>query len=306
MWDLKALSFTVEKEKSNFGEYSFGPLESGFGLTLGTALRRILLSSVEGVAPTGILIDGVIHEFSTIDGVVEDVEDIILNVKKLVVSLENTDSAKLSFDIKGEKEFRASDLKTTSEVKILNPDLHIATISSSKAHLSGEIYVRKGKGYKLEEEIAEMEQFSQLVIPIDAYFSPVLKVNFRVEPMRHEESVNFDKLVIGISTKLNKTPKDALSEAIDILIRYATRFKELLASDVDAVSEEDSSINDKSIEDIGLDKRALNALKDNNINTVGELIAKREDELMRFKGFGATSLKKVKEALDKLNLKLKE
>jgi len=306
MWDLKTLNFTVEKEKSNFGEYSFGPLESGFGLTLGTALRRILLSSVEGVAPTGILIDGVIHEFSTIDGVIEDVEDIILNVKKLVVSLENTDSAKLSFDIKGEKEFRASDLKTTSEVKILNPDLHIATISSSKAHLSGEIYVRKGKGYKLEEEIAEMEQFSQLVIPIDAYFSPVLKVNFRVEPMRHEESVNFDKLVIGISTKLNKTPKEALSEAIDILIRYATRFKELLASDVDAVSEEDNTINDKAIEDIGLDKRALNALKDNNINTVGELIAKRPDELMRFKGFGATSLKKVKAALEKYNLKLKE
>jgi DNA-directed RNA polymerase subunit alpha len=306
MWDLKALGFTIEKESDNYGEYSFGPLESGFGLTLGTALRRTLLSSVEGVAPTGILIDGVIHEFSTIDGVVEDVEEIILNVKKLVIALENTDSAKLSFDIKGEKEFKASDLKTTSEVKILNPDLHIATVSSSKAHLSGEIYVRKGKGYKLEEEVAEMEQFSQLVIPIDAYFSPVLKVNFRVEPMRHEESVNFDKLIIGISTKPNKAPKDALTEAVEILIQYYSRLKELLVSDVDAATDEGDELSGKAIEEIGLDKRSLNALKENNINTVGELVSKREDELMRFKGFGATSLKKVKDVLEKYNLKLKE
>ncbi len=305
MWDLNAIGFSIEKESDTYGEYAFGPLESGFGLTFGTALRRILLSSIVGVAPIGITIDGVVHEFSTIEGVVEDVEEIILNVKKLVVDLEGKDEATLSFDIKGEKEFKAEDLKVSSEVKILNPELHIATVSSSKARLKGEIYVKRGKGYMLEEEVAESENFSQLVIPIDAYFSPVLKVNFHVEPMRFEESVNFDKLIIGISTKKNKTPRVALTEAVDIAINYPTRFKNLLLSDGKDESSE-NNLNDVKIEDLNMDKRTLNALKNNNIETVGQLVDMSEADLMKLKHFGATSLKRVKESLEKVNLKLKE
>ncbi len=306
MWKLDAIKFAVEKEEGNYGEYSFGPLESGYGLTLGTALRRILLASIEGVAPIGITIDGVVHEFSTIDGVVEDVEEIILNVKKLVVAMNGTDEAKLAFDVKGEKELKASDLKHSSEVEILNPDLHIATVSSLKAHLSGEIYLKRGEGYKLEEDIAEEEHFSQLVIPIDAYFSPVLKVNFHVEPMRFEESVNFDKLIVGVLTKGNKTPYEAITEAVGIGINYLTRFRELLSSDV---SEEDSVSNEfkgMEIEKLEVDRRALNALKNNNINTVGDLLEQSEADLLKLKHFGETSLKKVKESLEKLSLKLKE
>ncbi|NIA10774.1 MAG: DNA-directed RNA polymerase subunit alpha [Nitrospiraceae bacterium] len=306
MWNLNAIKFAVEKEDNNYGEYSLGPLESGYGLTLGTALRRILLASIEGVAPIGITIDGVVHEFSTIDGVVEDMEEIILNVKKLIVSIDGEDNAKLSFNVKGEKELKASDLQHSSEVSILNPDLHIATISSSKAHLSGEIYLKRGRGYKLEEEIAEEEHFSQLVIPIDAYFSPVLKVNFHIEPMRFEESVNFDKLIVGILAKGNKTPLDAMSEAVEISINYLTRFSNLLSVDVaedDSVSEEYKDMDLKTLE---IGKRSLNALKNNNINTVGDLLEYREDGLLKLKHFGETSLKKVKESLKKLNLKLKE
>ncbi len=306
MWKLDAINFEVLKEDEHYGEYSFGPLESGYGLTLGTALRRILLASIEGVAPIGILIDGVVHEFSTIDGVVEDVEEIILNVKKLVVALDGIDSAKLTFDLNGEKEFKASDLKHSSEVRILNPDLHIATVSSSKAHLSGEIYVKKGKGYKLEEEVALEENLAQNVIPIDAYFSPVLKVSFRVEPMRFEQSVNFDKLIMSIQTKGNKTPFEAISEAVQIGIDYLSQFKALISSDGAPKDTDSDQYKNMSLEEIGIDKRSLNALKNNDINTVGDLLGHSEADLLKLKHFGETSLKKVKESLEKYNLKLRE
>ncbi len=305
MWDLNAIGFFIEKESDTFGEYSFGPLESGYGLTFGTALRRILLSSIEGVAPIGITIDGVVHEFSTIDGVVEDVEEIILNIKKLVIDLEGKDEATLSFDIKGEKDFTAGDLKASSEVKILNPELHIATISSSKTRMKGEIYVRRGKGYMLEEDVAEAEHFSQLVIPIDAYFSPVLKVSFRVEPMRFGESVNFDKLILGIMTKKNKSPRTALTEAVDIAINYPARFKELLLSD-GKKADASVDVGDMKVDELDIDKRTVNALKNNNIEKVSQLISMSESDLMKLKHFGATSLKRVKESLEKANLKLKE
>ena len=306
MWKLDAINFEVLKEDEHYGEYSFGPLESGYGLTFGTALRRILLASIEGVAPIGILIDGVVHEFSTIDGVVEDVEEIILNVKKLVVALDGIDSATLTFDLNGEKEFKASDLKHSSEVRILNPDLHIATVSSSKAHLSGEIYIKKGKGYKLEEEVVLEENLAQNVIPIDAYFSPVLKVSFRVEPMRFEQSVNFDKLIMSIQTKGNKTPFEAISEAVQIGIDYLSQFKALISSDGAPKDTDSDQYKNMSLEEIGIDKRSLNALKNNDINTVGDLLGHSEADLLKLKHFGETSLKKVKESLEKYNLKLRE
>jgi DNA-directed RNA polymerase subunit alpha len=156
MWRLESISLEVLKEEGNYGEFKFSPLESGFGLTLGTAIRRTLLSSIEGVAPVGIYIDGVIHEFSTIEGVVEDVVEIILNVKKLVISMEAIDKTVLRFEKTGVGELKASDLIHTSEVTIHNPDLHIATISSSKGRLSGEIYIRRGKGYLLEEAVEKL------------------------------------------------------------------------------------------------------------------------------------------------------
>ncbi len=306
MWNLDALKFAVEKERDNYGEYSFGPLESGYGITLGTALRRILLASIRGVAPIGIKIDGVVHEFSTIDGVVEDVEEIILNVKKLIISMDEIESTKLSFNIKGEKELKASDLEHTSEVTILNPDLHIATVSSSKAHLSGEIYIKRGKGYKLEKEISLEENLSQLIIPIDAYFSPVLKVNFHVEPMRFEESMNFDKLIIGILVKGNRTPFEAMSESVEIGMSYLKKFSNLLSADVVEDDSDSEKYKDMGLESLGIDKRSLNALKNYGINTVGDLLEYREDKLLSIEHFGKVSLKKVNKCLEKINLKLKE
>ncbi|MCD6107244.1 MAG: DNA-directed RNA polymerase subunit alpha [Caldisericaceae bacterium] len=306
MWNLDNVKFTIEEEKEHYGKYSFGPLESGYGLTLGTALRRVLLSSIEGVAPVGIAIDGVVHEFSTVEGVVEDVEEIILNVKKLIVSLEGLDDTVLPFNVKGEKDVKASDLKCSSEVTILNPDLHIATISSSRNYFKGSIYVRRGKGYKLEEEIVEESDFPETVIPIDAYFSPVLKVSFHVEPMRFEESVNFDKLIIGISTKGNKSPLDSLKEAVKILINYSERFNLILSGNEMEKDDVAESVGKISIKDLKLAERAFNVLEQNEILTVGKLLEYTRDELMKLDKFGAKSLESVETSLKKLNLKLKE
>lgn len=304
MWTLDALRYEVIREEGNYGEYKFGPLESGFGLTLGTALRRILLSSIEGTAPYGLYIDGVLHEFSTINGVVEDVEQIILNIKKLILTLEVIDRTTLKFEAVEEGELKASDFSHTSEVKIINPELHIASISSSKGRLSGEVYVKRGKGYKLEEEIEREEDLPQTVIPIDAYFSPVVKVNFRVEQMRFEESVEYDSLVIGILTKGNKTPLESLNEAVGVLIDYSTRLSELLSGKKsDEISDD---IKRMSIEKLNLPERALNVLKKKEIKTVVDLLKYTESELLGFEKFGQTSLRNVKEALEKINLKLKE
>jgi DNA-directed RNA polymerase subunit alpha len=304
MWSLESVKFSILKEEGNYGEYQFGPLESGFGLTLGTALRRILISSIEGVAPVGLYIDGVIHEFSTIDGAVEDVEQMILNVKKLFVNLEAIESTKLSFDVSGEKELTAGDLRHSSEVNIINKDLHIATISSSKGSLSGEIYIRRGKGYKLESEIEKEENFAQTVIPIDAYFSPVVKVNFHVDKMRFEESVDYDGLIIGILTKGNKSPSECLKEAIHILIDYSSTLEALLSGkQVDGVLDEVKKVK---LVDLDIPERAINVLTKNKVNSVGDLLKCSQHQLLNLDKFGNTSLKKVLEALDKLNLTLEE
>lgn len=304
MWNLDAIGFQVVKEDDKYGEYKFGPLESGFGLTLGTALRRVLLSSIEGVSPVGVYIDGVLHEFSTINSVVEDVEQIILNIKKLVISLEVIEKTTLIFDIKGEQDFTAGDLKHTSEVKIINPDLHIATVSSSKGHLSGEIYIKQGKGYKLEEEIEKEEDLAQTVIPIDAYFSPVKKVNFHVEQMRFEESVDYDSLVIGILTKGNRTPQECLKEAVRVIIEYSEAFRDLVAGKKD--DSVPDSVKKMSISDLHLSERAYNVLNKNEIKTVSDLLKYSQSDLMKLDKFGQTSLKNVVDSLEKINLELKE
>lgn len=303
MWTLDAIKYEVLREEGDFGEYKFAPLESGFGLTLGTALRRVLLSSIEGYAPIGLYIDGVIHEFSTVKGVVEDVEQIILNIKKLVISLEAVDSAVLRFSKQGEGELKASDISHTSEVTIHNPELHIATISSSKGKLSGEIYVKKGKGYVLEEEIEKAEDFPQSVIPIDAYFSPILKVNFRIEQVRFEESVDFDGLILGILTKGNVMPSKALKDAMQVIIDYSQKFFNLM----NGIKEEEipEDIKKIGVDKLGLPERPLNVLRKKEIKTVGDLLNYSEAELLNFDKFGKTSLEQVKAALRKLSLKLK-
>jgi DNA-directed RNA polymerase subunit alpha len=304
MWNLDAIGFQVIKEDDKYGEYKFGPLESGFGLTFGTALRRVLLSSIKGVAPVGIYIDGVLHEFSTINGVVEDVEQIILNIKKLIISLEVIESTTLAFDVKGEQELKASDLKHTSEVKIINPDLLIATVSSSKGHLSGEIYIKVGKGYKLEEEVEKEENFAQTVMPIDAFFSPVEKVNFHIEQMRFEESVDYDSLILGILTKGNKTPQECLKEAVQVVIDYTSALRDLMLGKKNDVIPD--SVKKMTMTDLKLSKRALNVLKKNEIKTVADLLKYSASDLLKFDKFGQTSLKNVVESLKTLNLKLKE
>ena len=304
MWRLENVSLEVLREEENYGEFKFAPVESGFGLTLGTAIRRVLLSSIEGVAPVGIYIDGVIHEFSTIAGVVEDVEQIILNVKKIIVSLETIEKTTLRFDKEGEGELTAGDLKHTSEVIIHNPQLHIATISSSKGRLSGEIYIKRGKGYLLEEAVEKLEDFPQTVIPIDAHFSPVVKATFRVEPTRFEESVDFDALIMSVQTKGNKTPRQCLIEAIDVLTNYANAFNKLLNGK--RITDVPEELKEMKIEDLNLPERASNVLLKNNILTVGDLVKHTSKELLNLEKFGPASLKSVEEALGKFGLKLKE
>ncbi len=304
MWHLEDIKFETLKEVDNYGEYKFSPLEKGYGLTLGTAIRRILLSSITGAAPVALYIDGVVHEFSTIEGVVEDVEEIILNVKRLVLSLTAIDKTVLRFEKVGVGELKAGDLIHTSEVTIHNPDLHIATISSSRGRLSGEIYIRQGRGYLLEEEVEKIEDLPQTVIAIDANFSPVEKVTFKVEPTRFEESVDFDSLVLGIQTKGNKTTKQCLFEAIRVLIDYSKTFVSLInGKTTDSIPEE---IKNMKIENLNLPERAFNVLSKNGIDTVGKLLSYSASDLLNLDKFGQASLKGVVEALNKLGLKLKE
>ncbi len=304
MWSLDVIRFEVLKKEGNYGQYRFIPLESGFGLTLGTALRRVLLSSIEGVAPVGIYIDGVAHEFSTINGVVEDVEQIILNIKKLVLSMEAIDRTILKFNLKGVGELKAGDLEHTSEVKIYNPALHIATVSSSRGSLSGEIYIKRGKGYKLEEEVEKEEDFPQTVIPIDAYFVPVEKVSFHVEQVRFEEAVDYDSLILEVLTKGNKSPEECLLEAVNVLIDYNTVFRDLLRGKKgETVYEEKERM---SISQLNIPERTLNILKKNGINKVGDLLSLSEKDLLSLSKLGNASLRSIVEALAKLGLKLKE
>ena len=296
------------EESDNRGRFAVGPLEPGFGHTLGNSLRRTLLSSIPGAAITTARFDDSLHEFDTIPGVAEDVTDIILNLKDIVVTSVSEEAVTMRLDARGAGAVTAGDIECPADVEVLNTDLHIATLNS-KGRLAIDLTVEQGRGYLSSNREDDNRVIG--VIPIDAIFSPVRRVAFDVEPTRVEQATNYDRLVIEIETDGSITAADALASAgatlrslVDLVATMSDEPKGLeLGEIVDtAVSSPDL---DLPIEDLDLSERPNNCLKRAQVNTVGELLTKTEDDLLNITNFGQKSLDEVKAKLDERGLTLR-
>src|SRR5262245_29203238 len=286
------------------------PLEPGFGYTIGNSLRRTLLSSIPGAAVTSIRIEGVLHEFSTVAGVKEDVTDIILNLKELVVSSEQDEPVVMYLRKQGPGEVTATDIAPPAGVEVHNPDLHIATLNS-KGKLEMELTVERGRGYV---SAAQNKQPGQEIgrIPIDSIYSPVLRVTYKVEATRVEQRTDFDKLIIDVETKPSMRPRDAVASAGKTLVELFGLARELNIeaegidmgpSPADAAFAENLNL---PIEELELTVRSYNCLKREGIHTVGELISRSEADLLDIRNFGAKSIDEVKAKLVSMGLSLKD
>ena len=291
----------VLSDDGTYGKFVVEPLERGFGITLGNSLRRVLLSSLPGVAATSIKIDGVVHEFSTIPGVKEDVTEIVLNIKGLIANL-LCDGPKSGTSAEGPCTVTASAIKCDSEVEILNPEMHIATLSDG-AKLSMEITLDRGRGYiPAERNKANMAANAPSVIgelPIDSIYTPVLKVNYNVEPTRVGQSIDYDKLSLDVWTNGIISAQEAVSLAAKILTEHLNLFVDLSdkGSSTEIMVEKDDKGKEKvlemTIEELDLSVRSFNCLKRAGINTVEDLINKSEEEMMKVRNLGRKSLEEV-------------
>jgi DNA-directed RNA polymerase subunit alpha len=283
----------------NLSRFEVSPLQEGYGVTLGNALRRVLLSSLEGAAVTGIQIAGVFHEFSTIDNVKEDVTQIVLNMKKLRLRSFAHHPVTLKLVKHGAGPVTAADIAESADVEIVNPDLVMLTLDSDSGSIEMDITVETGVGYRPAEHTEEMPIG---VIPVDAIFSPVRRVNYQVEKTRVGQMTNYDKLSIEIESDGTTTAEAALAQAADILVREFGRFAQIgrpagaLAAPPDAVGA-GANLLDAPIEELDLPMRAYNSLKRNNITKIGQLLALSDDELLRMRNFGQKSLDEMKERL---------
>lgn len=293
---------------TNFGRFAVQPLERGFGVTLGNLFRRVLLSSIQGAAITAIRIDGVHHEFATIEGVKEDVTDIILNLKEVRIKLLNKRPDKVSLTLNGPSKLKAGDLeKYTTDFEVLNPDLHIATLDKDTT-VDIEIRVGKGRGYVPAEENKPLEASIGL-IPIDSIFTPVLNVRFDVENVRVGQRTDYEKLVLEIETDGSITPDDALTFAGKIIKDHVQLF---INFDFEPEEEETQEIDEEvlrikklmkmNVDELELSVRSHNCLRNANIKTIGDLVRLDESELLKFRNFGRKSLQEIQEILERKGL----
>ena len=303
-------TLTEEAVAENRSRFVIEPLEPGFGYTLGNSLRRTLLSSIPGASVTSIRIDGVLHEFSTVEGVKEDVTELILNIKKLSLSSEEDEPVTAWLRKQGPGEVTAADITAPAGVEVHNPELHIATLNE-KGRLEIELTIERGRGYvsasqnkSLDSEIGR--------IPVDSIYSPVLKVTFRVEATRVEQRTDFDKLILDVETKEAISPRDAVASAGTTLVELFGLARELNSSaegieigpsPTDAAAAADMAL---PIEDLELSVRSYNCLKREGIHSVGELVGRSEADLMDIRNFGAKSIDEVKDKLGELGLALKD
>ena len=302
---------TVEplgEAEGNRQRFAIGPLEPGFGHTLGNSLRRTLLSSIPGAAVTQVRFDDALHEFSTIQGITEDVTDIILNLKDLVLTCESDEPVTLRLDVRGPSDVTAGDIQTTADVEILNKGLHIATLNS-KGRLAVDITVERGRGYVSADRNKKTSTIG--VVPVDSIFSPVRRVTFDVEPTRVEQSTNFDRLVLDIETDGSITPRESLASAGDTLRSLVALVAEmsdapqgLELGEITGATAGSPDL-DLPIEDLDLSERPRNCLKRAQVNTVGELLEKTEDDLLAITNFGQKSLDEVIQKLDERGLSLR-
>ena len=298
----------VDEEKDNRQKFAVGPLEPGFGHTLGNSIRRTLLSSIPGGAVTQVRFDDALHEFDTIAGVTEDVTDIVLNLKDLVLIVHGDEPVTLRLDARGATEITAGDIPQPADVEILNKDLHIATLNT-KGRLALDITVQKGRGYVSAE--ANKSSATIGVIPVDSIFSPVRRVTFEIEPTRVEQSTNFDRLILDIETDGAMTPRDALASAgatlrslVQLVEEMSDEPQGLELGEVGTASNGSPDL-DLPIEDLDLSERPRNCLKRAQINSVGELLEKTEDDLLAITNFGQKSLDEITVKLDERGLSLR-
>ncbi len=286
----------------SFGRFIIGPLENGYGITLGNALRRVLLSSLTGAAVTSIRVSGVHHEFSDIANVREDMTALILNVKQLRLKLHQNESARLRVEVKGEGDVTAGDLECPPYIDIVNPDLHLLTADSPEAELDMELVVQMGRGYSPSEERGKLPIGE---IPVDAIFSPIRKANFVVERARIGQATDYDRLILEITTDGTISPRDALSEAAKILVQHFSLIAGVTEIEMPVEVEEEGGIPSKiyetPIEDLELTVRAYNCLKRAGITQVGEILEKLkkgQDEILAIRNFGQKSLDELMERLE--------
>jgi len=296
------------EESNNRQRFAVGPLEPGFGHTLGNSLRRTLLSSIPGAAITMVRFDDSLHEFDTINGVAEDVTDIILNLKDIVLTSFAEEAVTLRLDARGPADVTAADIECPADVEILNKDLHIATVNG-KGRLAIDLTVEQGRGYLSSNRDDDNRTIG--VIPVDAIFSPVRRVSFQVEPTRVEQATNYDRLVLEIETDGSITPNDALASAgatlrslVDLVATMSDEPKGLELGDVVDATVSSPDL-DLPIEELDLSERPNNCLKRAQVNTVGELLTKTEDDLLNITNFGQKSLDEVKAKLDERGLTLR-
>ncbi len=300
-WDEETLSPT-------YGKFVAGALERGYGMTIGNSLRRVLLSSLKGAAVTSVRIEGVLHEFSTVPGVIEDITEIILNLKQLIIRLHGEKSKTIRIKAKGQREVRAADIIKDNQVEILNPHLHIATLNK-EGRLEVEIEVDSGKGYVSAEENKNKDQ-SIGVIPVDSIFGPVKKVNYNIEPARVGQETDYDQLILEIWTDGSFSPQESVESAAEILKKHFAMF----AAPGEEIEEEDKGISEEekkrqeylkqNVSELELSVRSANCLKVARIQTIEELVHKNEAEMLKYPNFGKKSLAEIKEILAEMGLSL--
>ena len=305
----KRLEFERETLTDRFGRFSAQPFERGFGTTLGNALRRVLLSSIEGAAVTAVKIEGVLHEFSPIPGVVEDATDIILNLKQVPLRMHVDQTKTLMLKVNKAGEVKARDIQTDADVEILEPDAHIATVADGGA-LQMEMRVRRGRGYVPADKNFD-EELGIGWIPIDSVHSPIKKVNYLVEAARLGQTTDYEKLTVDVWTNGSITPRDGVSLASKLLRDHLNIFvslddpvdpvPELVAEAPQATSNEHL---EKSVEELELSVRSYNCLKNADIRTIRELVQRTEAEMLKTKNFGRKSLNEIKEILTSMGLSL--
>lgn len=298
----------IGSPENNRQKFSVGPLEPGLGHTIGNSLRRMLLSSIPGAAIVSVKFESALHEFDTIEGVTQDVTEIILNLKDIVLQSTSTDPVVLSVDAKGSMELTAGDIQCPPEVEILNKSQKIATLSA-KGKLVFELTVEQGKGYMSSDRDGARKTIG--IIPIDAIFSPIRRVTFEVVPTRVEQSTNYDNLILDIETDGSIAPVDALASAgatlrslVDLVANLTAEPVALELGEVSAYSSGTGDL-DLPIEDLDLSERPRNCLKRGQVNTIGELLTRSEEDLMNITNFGQKSLDEIKQKLDERGLSLR-
>ena len=300
------------EETDNYGKFVVEPLERGYGTTLGNSLRRVLIASLPGAAITSMQIDGVLHEFSTVEGVTEDVTQIILNLKKVSLKLDSEDQKNLELDVKGPAEVTASDIQGDNEVTILNPDLHIATVAHG-AELHIKLTADKGRGYlSANDNKARMDDLAIGVLPIDSIYTPIERVNYTVENARVGQRNDYDKLTLDVWTDGSLTPTEAVSLGAKILTEHLAMFVDLTetAQNAQVMVEKEETHKEKmlemTIEELDLSVRSYNCLKRAGINTVKELTDRTVSDMMKVRNLGQKSLEEIKLKLNDLGVSFRQ